>query len=131
VYNTIGSAKRICTLLIWRLSAVVFVVFASNFWQRGRRLISFDCRHFYCSHQFHLHHGGKRQRVLDFTHARAWPAPFQMRGQPAGKQARGKRLKIFTRCDKVKPGLGTTNILLLLLLLLLLHLLLLLPVSEF
>jgi hypothetical protein len=36
---------------------------------------------------------------------------------------------IFTRCDKVVPGLGTTN--LLLLLLLLLRLLLLLPVSEF
>jgi hypothetical protein len=36
---------------------------------------------------------------------------------------------IFTRCDKVVPGLGATN--LLLLLLLLLHLLLLLPVSEF
>jgi hypothetical protein len=35
-----GSARRIYNLLIWRLSAVLFVVFASNVWQRGRRLLS-------------------------------------------------------------------------------------------
>jgi hypothetical protein len=30
-----------------------------------------------------------RQRVLDLARARAWPAPFQMSGQPAGNQVRG------------------------------------------
>jgi hypothetical protein len=41
-------------------------------------------------------------------------------------------MPFFTRCDKVTPGLGTTNLLLFLLVLLfLLFLLLLLPVSEF
>jgi hypothetical protein len=45
---------------------------------------------------------------------------------------KGNISTIFTRCDKVVPGLGATNLLLLLLLLLfLLLLLLLLPVSEF
>jgi hypothetical protein len=31
-----------------------------------------------------------RKQLLDLTHERAWPAPFQMRGQPAEKQPRRK-----------------------------------------
>jgi hypothetical protein len=30
-----------------------------------------------------------RKGVLDLTHAGAWPIPFQMSGQLAGKQVRG------------------------------------------
>jgi hypothetical protein len=81
-----GSARRICTLLIWHLSAVVFVVLASNFWQRGRRLFSFNRRHFYCSYQFHLHHGGNKAACSRFG-PRARLASSLSNERSAGRQS--------------------------------------------
>jgi hypothetical protein len=83
-----GSARRICTLLIWRLSAVVFVVFASNFWQPGRRLLSFDRRPFYCSYQIRSHLVGDKERRPRFDpRARLNQPPFKWAvSRPASKR---------------------------------------------
>jgi hypothetical protein len=55
--SSTGSARRIYTLLILRLSAVVFVVFSSNFWQHGRRLLSIIWSISQLSYQLHPHYG--------------------------------------------------------------------------
>jgi hypothetical protein len=81
-----GSARRIYTLLILRLSAVVFVVFASNFWQRGKRLLSIIWYISQLSYQLHLHYGCDKEVTPRFNPRARLACPLS-NARSAGRKA--------------------------------------------